>query len=90
MIAHYLVSKHRNSRELLWRPLSNSFQNEHIAIGSMSEFLRKPFLEMYLVLHKNFFINGYFNKCDQIRSFLWIWSHLLKKSLRENFIFYAV
>ena len=56
----------------------------------MSEFLRKPFLEMYLVLHKNFFINGYFNKCDQIRSFLWIWSHLLKKSLRENFIFYAV
>ena len=56
----------------------------------MSEFLRKPFLEMYLVLHKNFLINGYFNKCDQIRSFLWIWSHLLKKSLRENFIFYAV
>ena len=56
----------------------------------MSEFLRKPFLEMYLVLHKNFFINGYFNKCDQIRSFLWIWSHLLKKSLMENFIFCAV
>ena len=25
-------------------------------------------------------------KCDQIRSFLWIWSHLLKKSQMENFI----
>ena len=25
--------------------------------------------------------------CDHIRSFLWIWSHLLKKSLMENFIF---
>ena len=29
----------------------------------------------------------FFSKCDQIRSFLWIWSHLLKKSLMENFIF---
>ena len=25
--------------------------------------------------------------CDQIRSFLRIWSHLLRKSLMENFIF---
>ena len=32
----------------------------------------------------------FFSKCDQIRSFLWIWSHLLKKSLMENFIFCAV
>ena len=30
------------------------------------------------------------SKCDQIRSFLRIWSHLLKKSLTENFIFCAV
>ena len=28
--------------------------------------------------------------CDQIRSFLRIWSHLMKKSLMENFIFCAV
>ena len=27
-----------------------------------------------------------FSKCDQIRSFLRIWSHLLQKSLMENFI----
>ena len=27
-----------------------------------------------------------FGKCDQIRSFLRIWSHFLKKSLVENFI----
>ena len=32
----------------------------------------------------------FFSKCDQIRSFLRIWSHLLKKSLMENFIFCAV
>ena len=28
-----------------------------------------------------------FSKCDQIGSFLRIWSHLLNKSLMENFIF---
>ena len=37
-----------------------------------------------------FSIKDYFSKCDQIRSFLRIWSHLLKKSLMENFTFCAV
>ena len=37
-----------------------------------------------------FFIKGFFSKCDQIRRKLRIWSHLLKKSLMENFIFFAV
>ena len=37
-----------------------------------------------------FFIKDFFSRCDQIRSFLRIWSHLLKKSLMENFIFCAV
>ena len=36
-----------------------------------------------------FSIKDFFNKCDQIRCFLRIWSHLLRKSLIENFIFYA-
>ena len=35
-------------------------------------------------------MKDFFNKCDQICSFLRIWSHLLKKSLMENFIFCAV
>ena len=30
------------------------------------------------------FIKNFFSKCDQIRSFQRIWSHLLKKSLMEN------
>ena len=38
----------------------------------------------------NFSTKDFFSKCDQIRSFLRIWSHLLKKSLLENFIFCAV
>ena len=37
-----------------------------------------------------FFITDFFSKCDRIRSFLRVWSHLLKKSLMENFIFCAV
>ena len=37
-----------------------------------------------------FFIKDFFSKCDQIRSFLRIWSHLLKKSLMKNCFFYAV
>ena len=37
-----------------------------------------------------FSVTGFFSKCDQIRRKPWIWSHLLNKSLMENFIFCAV
>ena len=37
-----------------------------------------------------FSIKDFFSKCDQTRRKLRIWSHLLKKSLMENFIFRAV
>ena len=37
-----------------------------------------------------FSIKDFFSKCDQIYSFLRFWSHLLKKSLMENFVFCAV
>ena len=37
-----------------------------------------------------FSIKDFFSKCDQISKKLRIWSHLLKKSLMENFIFCAV
>ena len=37
-----------------------------------------------------FSMKNCFSKCDQIPRKLRIWSHLLKKSLMENFIFYAV
>ena len=36
-----------------------------------------------------FSIKDFFTKYDQIRSFLRIWSHLLKKSLMENFVFFG-
>ena len=34
-----------------------------------------------------FSVNDFFSKCEQVRSFLRICSHLLKKSLTEHFIF---
>ena len=34
-----------------------------------------------------FSMKDFFSKCDQICKKLRIWSHLLKKSLMENFIF---
>ena len=37
-----------------------------------------------------FFIKYFFSKSDEIRSFLPIWSHLLKKSLMKNLVFCAV
>ena len=37
-----------------------------------------------------FSIKDLFRKCDQIRSFLRVWSHFLKKSLMKNFILCAV
>ena len=37
-----------------------------------------------------FCIKDFFNKCDQICSFLEIWSHSLKKVLLKSFIFCAV
>ena len=45
-----------------------------------------------LSLHKkwSFSIKDIFSKCDQIRSFLRIWLHLLKKFILENFFFCPV
>ena len=37
-----------------------------------------------------FSITDFFSKCDQIHRKLQIWSHLLKKSAMDNFIFCAV
>ena len=44
----------------------------------------------YTAQKMKFSIKDFFSICDQIRSFLRIWSHLLKNSLMENFVFCAV
>ena len=44
----------------------------------------------YTAQKMKFSIMEFFSKCDQIRRKLQIWSHLLKRSLMENFVFCAV
>ena len=45
---------------------------------------------LYTAQNMKFSIKDFFSKCDQIRRKLRVWSHLLGKSLMENFIFCAV
>ena len=53
--------------------------------------LEIPMCSVALTAQKmKFSIKDSFSKPDQICSFLWIWPHLLKKSLMENFIFCEV
>ena len=47
----------------------------HINTNSGGVFLMSTAQKM------KFSIENFFSKCDPIRSFLWIWSHLMKKSL---------
>ena len=44
----------------------------------------------HVTLHKKFSVKDFFREYGQIRRKLWIWSHLLKKSLMENLSFCAV
>ena len=53
-------------------------------------FSRDFFVEIRNGTKMEFSVKDFFSKCDQIRSFLRIWSHLLKKSLMKNFIFCEV
>ena len=55
-------------------------------LGLLLRLLLKPSISQKM----KFSIKYFFSKCDQGRSFLRIWLHLLKKSLMENFIFCAV
>ena len=66
-------------------PFSFSFFHYFVSL-----FLKYHFetSKKYYTAQKNeFLFKDFFIKCDQIRRILQIWSHLLKKSLIENFIF---
>ena len=80
-IVKYLVKIHKK-KYLLWNIFFYSIPPENI---------KKSFVSCSANTKKvKLFIKDFFSKCDQIYSFLPIWSHLLKKSLTENFIFCAV
>ena len=64
--------------------IMGSQDNKNIMISADTAFYTHTARKM------KFYIKDFFSKCNQIRSFLRIWLHLLKKSLMENFIFCAV
>ena len=59
-------------------------------LNGILKYRNQPVFWQYTAQKMKFSIIDFFIKCDQIHSFLQIWSHLLKKSLMENFIFCAV
>ena len=62
---------------------------EFVSFVRLIAIRHNPFSKLKNLTWK-FSIKDFFSKCDQIRRYLRIWSHLLKKSLMENFIFCAV
>ena len=77
------------SGHYLSRKFLDGFSNQ-ISANNLSNFHADCSFPYNTAQKMKFSIKDFFSKCDQIRSFLRIWSHLLKKSLMENFIFCAV
>ena len=69
--------------------ITYAHSNSHILINIRVVFRRITYAHSTAQKMK-FSIKDFFSKCDQIRKKLRIWSHLLKKSLMENFIFCAL
>ena len=67
-----------------------SFEDIGYAIEKYTLFYKQHVISNTSTAQKMFFTKDVVSKCDQIRSFLQIWSYLLKKSLMENFIFCIV
>ena len=82
--------KHTN----IWRPINTEFYVYHCSAHFFVNLIKKTKLsvydEIYTAQKMNFSIKDLFSKCDQVRRFLRIRSHLLKKSLMRNFFFCAV
>ena len=61
-----------------------------IVIGSITIIIFFQFAPSGNTAQKmKFFIEDFFRKCEQIFSFLRIWSHLLKKSLMKKLCFFC-
>ena len=89
-----LFIKCSNFSNFAWNCFTNLMRFENLTEVLISHFWR--FLDIQNIANNDtaqkmkFSIKDLFSKCDQIRRKLRIWSHLLKKSLIENFIFCMV
>ena len=94
---YYLFQRANDSLRMFSTSLANGTYkpidtlDNDCSFKTQSYYHRLRISEAYFTaLRMKFSIKDFFSKCDQIRSFLRVWSHLLKKSLMENFIFCAV
>ena len=92
----YFISIHHNIDQILFRDVLNQnifFRESCLQLKCFCKWQQQSFLVLYwkpLSKKMKFLIKDFFSNCNQICSFLRIWSQLLKKSLIENFIFCAV
>ena len=80
----------RNVRLKIWCSKVSSKLQEALSLLGRREGKGHIITSSTTAQKMKFFIKSFFSKCDKIRRKLRIWSHLLKKSLMENFIFCAV
>ena len=64
--------------------------NIHVVKKATLTVGKKPLTLVHIAQKVKFSIKYLFSNCDQIRSFLRIWSQLLKKSLMGSYIFCAM
>ena len=89
----YETSQHSPYRRRLLNHAEMIIIWQKLKSTRMVIYLLTSFYQVLMILtaqKMKFAIKDFFSKCDQIRSFLRICSHLLKKSLTESFILCAV
>ena len=80
-----------NKQWIKWIPINSEKCSKWAASDLCANYLKKGNSPATITPKKmKFSIKGFSSKCDQIRCFLRILSHLPKKFLMENFIFGAV
>ena len=89
-IANIEISR-KKLRQIRWTAIKTKF-NKAFRAERKKDVLSMVYLCLCFTLHKKmkFSSNEFFSRCHQICSFLRIWSHLLKTSLMEKFIFCSV
>ena len=94
-ILGYLCFKYQNNMIKIYQNIN---LNEFVFLKYKREFVKTRWLSHdrgitswdNTAQKMKFSIKDFLSKCDKICKKLWIWSHLLKKSLMENFIFCEV
>ena len=90
----FFIDKDMSDKLYIWRRTYILWDIRIELIGKEIQIEIFNFLALHVTLSTvqkmKLSIKDFFSKCDQNHSFLRIWSHLVKKSLTENFIFRAV